>query len=33
MLVLSLIFVGVWPGPLLDVIDIGVCNLVLVSCS
>ncbi len=33
LLVLSIIFVGVWPGPLLDVIDIGVCNLVLVSCS
>ena len=33
MLVLSLIFVGVWPGPLLDVIDVGVCNLVLVNCS
>ena len=33
LLVLSLIFVGVWPAPLLDVIDIGVCNLVLVSCG
>ena len=32
LLVLSLVFFGVWPAPLLDVIDIGVCNLALVSC-
>ena len=32
MLVLALVFVGVWPAPLLDVIDKGVCNLALVAC-
>jgi NADH-quinone oxidoreductase subunit M len=32
LLVLSLVFFGIWPAPLLDVIDIGVCNLALVNC-
>ena len=33
MLVGVLLFVGIWPAPLLRVIDSGVCNLVLVTCS
>ena len=31
-LVVVLFFVGIWPAPLLRVIDSGVCNLVLVTC-